>query len=670
MNGNRRSVRTWLATSCLVALVGWTTAAPPVGGTFTYQGSLTDAGVPANGPYDFVFTVFDAEVGGTQQAPSVTINDLPVTNGLFTAELNFLSIDYLQGIWLEIAVRPGPSTDPHTTLSGRTYIHPTPAAMLAINARTIAGLAPEDFAAAEHTHAALHTPDGSLEVVTITPTGTIELPGATTLSGPSDGVMRLGLDGPDFSGVLEVFSDLYFGVYNRVGISTGSDSRVFHLLSPDVTDDSSRPSDVWISTGSSLGTADFNVAGDLALGTGKSEYGHGGVIYMLAGDGKSGANGGGNGGDILIEAGDGLGNSSSSRGGTVSIKAGNTEEGTPGDVVVRAGGRYSDLEFGFIWLDAAYTWIRGRGTSFLEPIFLPPAALYVTGGDTLLSGNLELWEEEPVIKARDGFQFYQPGTLTVRGGDFAESFNPTFDAGDLVLRGGSHTLANGGSSAGGEVTISGGDGATTGLAFDQPGGSGGDVVISGGASSGNEAPLTPRRGGHVFISGGEGASLAEEDRGHVFIQGLVSINRGSKPPEVGTVLQVGNDPNDGNGAHVTPGGMWVSTSDRATKTDLESIDPRKVLQGVLDLPLLRWRYDGEPGAVRHLGPMAQDFHAAFGLGSSDRHIGMVDADGVALAAIQGLHAEANERLQALEDENRQLRERLQALEQAIQGMRQ
>jgi trimeric autotransporter adhesin len=68
--------------------------------------------------------------------------------------------------------------------------------------------------------------------------------------------------------------------------------------------------------------------------------------------------------------------------------------------------------------------------------------------------------------------------------------------------------------------------------------------------------------------------------------------------------------------------------------------------------------------------MAQDFHAAFGLGDSNRHIGMVDADGVALAAIQGLHSEADERLRALEEENRKLRERLESLENAILAMRQ
>lgn len=62
-----------------------------------------------------------------------------------------------------------------------------------------------------------------------------------------------------------------------------------------------------------------------------------------------------------------------------------------------------------------------------------------------------------------------------------------------------------------------------------------------------------------------------------------------------------------------------------------------VVGGVTGLPLSEWSYKQEVGA-RHIGPMAQAFHAAFGLGDSDESITTIDADGVALAAIQGLNA--------------------------------
>jgi trimeric autotransporter adhesin len=67
--------------------------------------------------------------------------------------------------------------------------------------------------------------------------------------------------------------------------------------------------------------------------------------------------------------------------------------------------------------------------------------------------------------------------------------------------------------------------------------------------------------------------------------------------------------------------------------------------------------------VRHLGPMAQDFHARFGLGDDDRTYNSVDAHGVALAAIQALDrmvAAQEKRIQSLERENRRLARRLGA----------
>jgi len=60
---------------------------------------------------------------------------------------------------------------------------------------------------------------------------------------------------------------------------------------------------------------------------------------------------------------------------------------------------------------------------------------------------------------------------------------------------------------------------------------------------------------------------------------------------------------------------------------------------VANLPLATWNYKSQDDSIRHIGPMAQDFKAAIGLGKEDTHITTIDADGVALAAIQGMHAE-------------------------------
>jgi hypothetical protein len=100
------------------------------------------------------------------------------------------------------------------------------------------------------------------------------------------------------------------------------------------------------------------------------------------------------------------------------------------------------------------------------------------------------------------------------------------------------------------------------------------------------------------------------------------------------------------------GGSWTSMSDRNAKTDFESVDAAEVLAKVTALPLTTWRYKSQDASVRHLGPMAQDFKAAFAVGESDTGITSVDADGVALAAIQGLN-------EKVDSENAALRQELQ-----------
>jgi hypothetical protein len=99
------------------------------------------------------------------------------------------------------------------------------------------------------------------------------------------------------------------------------------------------------------------------------------------------------------------------------------------------------------------------------------------------------------------------------------------------------------------------------------------------------------------------------------------------------------------GATLAPGsGAWSSASDRNMKTDIVPLDDAEVLDRVGRLPVSRWSYISEHG-VRHVGPMAQDFYAAFGVGEDDRHITSIDEDGVALAAIKALRTQ-NEDLRA------------------------
>jgi hypothetical protein len=117
------------------------------------------------------------------------------------------------------------------------------------------------------------------------------------------------------------------------------------------------------------------------------------------------------------------------------------------------------------------------------------------------------------------------------------------------------------------------------------------------------------------------------------------------------------------------------TSDRAQKSGFGVVKTLEVLSRVVTLPLSTWHYTNELG-VTHIGPMAQDFKEAFNVGSDDKHIATVDADGVLFAAVQGLNqkleaqvAEKDARIAALEKEVSTLRQdlfaRVAALEKQV-----
>ena len=101
--------------------------AQPAGTAFTYQGRLTDAGTPVEGPIDFRFILYNAPVGGSQVGTTVLSDDVPVVAGLFTVPLNFGSAAFAgDSRFLEIAARPGSSTGTYTVFGARQELKPAP----------------------------------------------------------------------------------------------------------------------------------------------------------------------------------------------------------------------------------------------------------------------------------------------------------------------------------------------------------------------------------------------------------------------------------------------------------------------------------------------------------------------------------------------------------------
>lgn len=120
-----------LSALCATVLTATIANAEP----FTYQGSLNDNGAPASGEYDLIFRLYNAASGGAQLGAQVVHENTPVTDGIFTVELDFGDDLFLTSPrYLQVEVRPGASGGLFDVLSPRTAINPAPAAHHATNA--------------------------------------------------------------------------------------------------------------------------------------------------------------------------------------------------------------------------------------------------------------------------------------------------------------------------------------------------------------------------------------------------------------------------------------------------------------------------------------------------------------------------------------------------------
>ena len=102
----------------------------------------------------------------------------------------------------------------------------------------------------------------------------------------------------------------------------------------------------------------------------------------------------------------------------------------------------------------------------------------------------------------------------------------------------------------------------------------------------------------------------------------------------------------------------IAPSDLNAKENFAPIDRREILARLASISVETWNYKFQSPTIRHIGPMAQGFAAAFGVGEDDKHINIVDAFGVALASIQALYEmiqEKDAKITALEQRLRNCR---------------
>jgi hypothetical protein len=198
--------------------------------------------------------------------------------------------------------------------------------------------------------------------------------------------------------------------------------------------------------------------------------------------------------------------------------------------------------------------------------------------------------------------------------------------------------------------------ATAGVPFASTGTNQFLINASGGVGMGTNAPqaqLDVRTGDQI------GIQVQNNSASH---QTMYAYNNGG-----GTALYVGSKYpthliiTTSTDADLSEGGVWENASDRNLKSGFQAIDVGHVLSEVVTMPITRWFYKSEGDGEQHIGPVAQDFYAAFKLGNSDKTIGTVDEGGVALAAIQGLNKK-------IEDENSSLKAQNALLKSQLDGV--
>ena len=262
---------------------------------------------------------------------------------------------------------------------------------------------------------------------------------------------------------------------------------------------------------------------------------------------------------------------------------------------------------------------------------------------------------EGANRVTDDFGSIGGGAGNQAGDDNGDGANAPF----ATVAGGEDNTASGmgATVGGGENNTASGSFATV------PGGSSNQASAANSLAAGHFAAAN-RPGSFVWNSG-DGAFFIQSNSGNANDQFLARAKGGfyfgstnAAPP--GSIVPNGRLIDTSTGAYLSTAGFWVSLSDRNSKAEFEELDLLALLERLEQMPITSWRYKTEDG-VRHVGPTAQDFMAAFGLGSDARAIGSIDADGVALAAAKGLYGLLQER----ERELLQLEQRMAELEARV-----
>jgi hypothetical protein len=652
------------------------------GTAFTYQGQLTDSGAPANGFYDLRAGLYAARRGGALIGQLDTNSGVAVSDGLFTIPLDFGGgIFDGTAYWLELGVRTNGGTT-FVTLSPRQELTPAPYAVFAQGSSNVLGVVPGGGLSGAYSGAvtfnnvsdsfsgAFTGNGGGLTNVNAATLGGMaaanfwQLGGNNLAAGQflgtannqplelwANGARALRLE-PNSSGAPNVIGGSANNLVEAgvVGVFIGGGNH--NSIEYDSQFGSSSP-------GSAIGGGYNNLvepgspASTIAGGSNNA------IFYSsLFGIGSpGGAIGGGYDNDISFYSAFstiGGGISNSIFGAAATVGGGNGNSATSSATV--GGGFSNNASSQYATVGGGYQNIASGAGAFVggggyDGVNYSPGNL-ASGGGAVVAGGL--------------YNIASGSESSVGGGynNTASGFDSTVPGGALNVAGGSYSFAAGDAAQALDnyaFVWADGEGPYSSDRANQfkVQAAGGVVMDVSGSSGLHPAALL------INSTSGNGVGLyatqASSDATAVFANaGTGDIVKGFSNGNL--VFEVVN-----NGA--VNATAFNTISDRNAKEHFAPIRPAEMLDKIASLPISEWNYKTDAG-TRHVGPMAQDFQAAFQLGADDKHISMVDEGGVALAAIQGLNQKLDERGQSLERQLREKETEIQQLQRSVAELKQ
>ncbi len=584
-------------------------AAPPFGSLFSYQGFLTVKGQPADGFYDFRFRLYDALNLGTQIGSTVDLDDVPLSEGIFTVDIDVGGPAFDGNPrWLDIAVRDGASTGAYTNLTPRQLLTPAPYAHFAWGSAW-AGL-------------------------TGIPVGFADNVDNNTTYSAGNG---LSLVGTEFR-LDESYAD---GLYWSLSGNSGTTSGTHFIGTTDYVDfeirannnrvlyfESKVSSSPNIIGGSHVNWVSPSLAGATIFG---GEVGWPNRVTDYFGTVSGGMDN---------QAGDGVLTTASANYATVSGGSGNTAA----EYVATVGGGNDNDATGY--------------ASTIAGGYQNDATLDF---GTVSGGRENLALDQYATVSGGGYNQASGGRYITIGGGYDNTASGGFYA---TVGGGSENVATGHAT-----TISGGEGNEALMIYATVGGGvineaiGRAASVVGGEDNTATGKAAAVGGGMLNVAGGDYATIpggydntadgyysfaagrrAEANNDGCFVwgdntDGVVPCNNDNRwvaRASGGVYFYSSSDLT--SGSYLAAGASsWSSVSDRNTKENFSAIDTSTILGRLFNMPVQEYNLKTQDDSIRHMGPVAQDFYAAFGLGESELAINMQDADGVSFAAIQGLY---------------------------------